>query len=46
MGVRFCNLDDWDRTLLAELVEAALRALRPDRYEDGGAALGSGDEVE
>jgi len=27
MGIRFRNLDDWDRTVLAELVEAALRAL-------------------
>lgn len=27
MGIRFRNLDDWDRTLLFELVEAALRAL-------------------
>jgi len=25
MGIKFRNLDDWDRTILAELVEAALR---------------------
>jgi len=27
MGIRFRNLDEWDRTLLFELVEAALSAL-------------------
>jgi uncharacterized protein (TIGR02266 family) len=27
MGIKFRNLDDWDRAVLVELVEAALRAL-------------------
>lgn len=45
MGIRFRNLDDWDRTLLSELVEAALRSLQPDPREDGW-ALGSRDEAE